>query len=235
MKGGGSSVSQVSIKDSSRTAGTKDIILDAAEASFVERGYFGTSLRDITSRAGLQVALSYYHFGSKENLFRAVVERRAEENARGLEVALQQELVTEVCAADKLQAILQAFLYPVVERSLNGDPGWKNYIRLMAQLAHVPQHETYIQPVASRYDAVVAKFIVSLQQLFPQMAEEDVHWAFYFYQAAITHVLAESGLIDRQSNGLCRAADLNRIVDKMSRFFTAGFLSLCPPAGASTE
>ena len=128
----------------SRSPETRNRILDAAEAMFVERGYFGTSLRDITSEANLQVALSYYHFGSKENLFRAVIERRAEENASGLELALDKALSLDDNPDQKLQAILRAFLNPVVERTLNGGEGWKNYIRLMAQLAHVPQQEPYI-------------------------------------------------------------------------------------------
>lgn len=212
----------------SRSPETRNRILDAAEAMFVERGYFGTSLRDITSEANLQVALSYYHFGSKENLFKAVIERRAEDNAHGLELALEEALALDAEPEKALQAILRAFLHPVVERTLNGGEGWKNYIRLMAQLAHVPQQESYIAPAATYYDAIVARFIEALQTRFPSMDAEDVHWAFYFYQAAITHVLAESGLIDRQSGGLCRARDLNKIVDKMSLFFSAGFLSLCP-------
>ena len=55
---------------------TKDRILDAAESLFMEHGYEATSLRAITSAAGVNLASVNYHFGSKEELFQAVLTRR---------------------------------------------------------------------------------------------------------------------------------------------------------------
>jgi AcrR family transcriptional regulator len=55
---------------------TKQRILDAAEHLFALEGFRGTSLRDITGRAGVNLAAVNYHFGSKEALLRAVMERR---------------------------------------------------------------------------------------------------------------------------------------------------------------
>ncbi|MGH8309797.1 MAG: TetR family transcriptional regulator, partial [Steroidobacteraceae bacterium] len=43
---------------------TPDRILDAAEQLFARRGFHGVSVRDITSEAGVDVALVNYHFGS---------------------------------------------------------------------------------------------------------------------------------------------------------------------------
>ena len=56
---------------------TKDRILDAAEERFAEEG-FGTSLRSITSHAGVNLAAIHYHFGSKEALIEALFRRRIE-------------------------------------------------------------------------------------------------------------------------------------------------------------
>ena len=55
---------------------TKDRILDAAEALFMEHGFEATSLRAITAAAGVNLAAVNYHFGSKEELFQAVLTRR---------------------------------------------------------------------------------------------------------------------------------------------------------------
>ena len=54
---------------------TKDRILDAAEQLFADRGFAGASMRDITNRAGVNLSVIYYYFQSKEELFRAVIER----------------------------------------------------------------------------------------------------------------------------------------------------------------
>jgi AcrR family transcriptional regulator len=50
-------------------------ILDAAERLFAERGFDGASLSDIGAAAGLSRATPSYFFGSKEQLYRAVLER----------------------------------------------------------------------------------------------------------------------------------------------------------------
>jgi AcrR family transcriptional regulator len=50
-------------------------ILDAAEGLFAERGYAGTTLRDVAARAGLRIPSLYNHFRSKEALYAAVLAR----------------------------------------------------------------------------------------------------------------------------------------------------------------
>ena len=54
----------------SRTA-----ILDAAETLFAERGYEGTSLHDVGAAAGVSRGTPGYFFGSKADLYRAVLDR----------------------------------------------------------------------------------------------------------------------------------------------------------------
>ena len=54
---------------------SKKAILDAAEALFAEKGYDGTSLQEICDRAGVTRGLPNYFFGSKEELYRSVLER----------------------------------------------------------------------------------------------------------------------------------------------------------------
>ncbi len=54
---------------------TTERILDVAEELFAERGYAGTTLRDVATRAGLRIPSLYNHFGSKESLYAAVFER----------------------------------------------------------------------------------------------------------------------------------------------------------------
>ena len=58
------------------SADTKTRILDAAERLFVEHGFEATSLRQLTTAAGVNLAAVNYHFGSKEELFQAVLTRR---------------------------------------------------------------------------------------------------------------------------------------------------------------
>jgi AcrR family transcriptional regulator len=54
---------------------TKERILDAAERLFAAHGFAGTSLRAVTKEAGVNLAAVHYHFGTKEDLLRAVLSR----------------------------------------------------------------------------------------------------------------------------------------------------------------
>ena len=60
-----------------RDAGaTRLQILDAAEALFAEHGFGSTSLADIARASDAHKSLILHHFGSKEDLWQAVKERR---------------------------------------------------------------------------------------------------------------------------------------------------------------
>lgn len=65
-------------------AATRTQILDVAERLISERGYHGTSLRDIGKEVGIANASLLYHFPSKDHLHDAVMARMAE----GLEAAI---------------------------------------------------------------------------------------------------------------------------------------------------
>lgn len=51
-------------------------IIETAETLFADRGYDGTSVRDIADEAGVNVAMISYYFGSKEKLMEALFELR---------------------------------------------------------------------------------------------------------------------------------------------------------------
>lgn len=58
------------------TRSTRDVILDAAERRFAERGFAGVSVREIASDAGLKNQASlYHHFKNKKALYEAVLAR----------------------------------------------------------------------------------------------------------------------------------------------------------------
>jgi AcrR family transcriptional regulator len=53
---------------------TRAEILDVAAELFGDRGYDATSLREIAERLGISKAALYYHFPSKQEILRALVE-----------------------------------------------------------------------------------------------------------------------------------------------------------------
>jgi AcrR family transcriptional regulator len=53
-------------------------LLDVGRALFAERGYEGTSVEEIASRAGVSKPVVYEHFGGKEGLYAVVVDREVQ-------------------------------------------------------------------------------------------------------------------------------------------------------------
>lgn len=54
----------------------KEQILDVAEKLFSKNGFDAVSVRDLAKEAGINIAMVSYYFGSKENLYLAVIERK---------------------------------------------------------------------------------------------------------------------------------------------------------------
>lgn len=59
-----------------RAERTRNLILDAAAEAFDARGFAGASLSDILSRAGVTKGALYFHFSSKEELARELVQEQ---------------------------------------------------------------------------------------------------------------------------------------------------------------
>src|SRR5258707_932544 len=61
-----------------RQPDTRDRVLQVAQALFAERGYRGTSLRDIAKRIGIKAPSLLHHFPSKQQLYLAVLDKMFE-------------------------------------------------------------------------------------------------------------------------------------------------------------
>ena len=59
-------------------------IIETAEKLFADKGFDGTSVRDIADEAGVNVAMISYYFGSKEKLLEALFNYRAEGTTKKL-------------------------------------------------------------------------------------------------------------------------------------------------------
>lgn len=66
-----------------RVQQTRNVLLDAAEELFARKGFGGASLEDIADAAGYTRGAIYGQFGSKEELFLAVIERHRERFLEG--------------------------------------------------------------------------------------------------------------------------------------------------------
>lgn len=115
----------------------RQAILDAAESLFSRHGFYGVTVRQVATEAGVDTALIHYYFGSKRELFDEVFARRAEIlNTARLEA--MRAYVREHAGDIRVEGIIEAFIDPLIERSMTNEEGWKNYFRLVALVNNTP-------------------------------------------------------------------------------------------------
>jgi AcrR family transcriptional regulator len=61
---------------------TRDKILEAAMKLFSEKGFSGTTTKEIAEKAGVNEALIFRYFSTKRDLYGAIIERKIEEEPR---------------------------------------------------------------------------------------------------------------------------------------------------------
>lgn len=71
---------------------TKQIILDAAEEVFLEKGYGNAKTMTIAKRAGVSHSMLHYYFSTKENLFQTVFLQKIQMIASAFENIYEQHL-----------------------------------------------------------------------------------------------------------------------------------------------
>jgi len=81
-------------------------ILLVAEQLFAQKGFDGTSVRDISAHAGVNVAMVSYYFGSKEKLLEALVQFRISK----LRLQIQDTALTQVPPREKMKAVIGHYL-----------------------------------------------------------------------------------------------------------------------------
>ncbi|GGZ96316.1 TetR family transcriptional regulator [Arenicella chitinivorans] len=208
-----------------KSSSKSERILDAAEALFAIHGYDGVTMRQIASRADVDVALANYHFGRKIDVFNAVFERRAELLNSSRLSALREYQRQAGTEGPSVEQIVEAFLRPLKMALGAADEGWTNYLALIAYVNNSPVWGKSM--MSSLFDELVSEFIAALKQALPQAREEDIYWCYQNLSGALTLTFAQTGRIDKLSNGKCRSDDLEAAYTAMIPFMAAGFTRVC--------
>ena len=207
-----------------KTAATRDRILNAAEELFAQRGFDGVTVRQIMSKAEADVALAYYHFKSKRDLFDAVLLRRAEVLNEVRLKALDEVEARNHGDPPTVEEIIAAFTSPLLDLLAEDHDKWRHYFALIAQINNSPEWGGVL--MTRFFDPLVSRFIEALRRAMPGCPEEELFWSYHFLSGALTLTFAETGRIDNLSGGLCRSTDMVSISERMPRFIAAGFKEL---------
>jgi len=162
-------------KPKTRSNNRREKIFDAAAELFVEKGFGGTSIRDIAKATDMLPGSLYYHFSSKEDLLTAVFEEGVKRISENVEAALA---VTGLDPWERLQSASEAHLSILLDGS--------NYAQVVVRIlpSDVPGAEKTLILLRNKYES---RFVALFNDL-PLAADADRSVLRLMLIGAMNHV-----------------------------------------------
>jgi AcrR family transcriptional regulator len=197
---------------------TRTRILDAAEELFMQHGFEGTSMRHLTSRAGVNLAAVNYHFGSKHALIEAVFRRRLDPMNAARIAALEQLEASSISP----ESIIRAFVGPSLRMIEDAKGGGRNFIRLLGR--------TYSEPakavralIGQMYAPAMERYKGALERALPQMPRDELVWRMHFMFGTLAYTLAATDTVQLIAG--CKPEDrydAQLLEERLTAFLAAG-------------
>ncbi len=214
-------------------AATKGRILDAAVALFMEHGYEATSLRAITSAAEANLAAVNYHFGSKEELFQAILTRRLDpmnQERVALLEALEQAAGGEPVPCEQ---ILGAMIVPALHLARDPARGGVNFLRLLGR-AYADPAPFIRHFLSEHYAEMIGRFKAAFARALPQLSRRELSWRLHFIMGALSYTLAGTDALKLIAEITpAKHRDDETLLQRLAPFLLAGLQS--PPADAGDD
>lgn len=195
---------------------TRTKILDAAEVLFGSRGFDAVSLREITEKADVTLALASYHFKTKEKLFEDVVARRAQVLCED-----RMERLGKLEAPD-VEQIVGAFMAPLFDRATGQERGWRDYFKVLGRLGESNQ---WLDILEQNFNETAEAFIAALCDVLPAKDRGAITRSFMMVLNLMLSTVSQHGRIDQLSDGTLKADDLKAAYPPLLAFSVAGFLA----------
>ncbi len=191
----------------------------AAEPLFAERGYYGTTLREITRKAKVNLAAVNYHHGDKESLYLEVLRRRIQPinlaRLSSLTAAEANAGALPVPIAVIFQLLAEPLFGLFAEAEGQGPPAARLIGRSLVE--PLPFLEKFL---ADEFQPVLARFGQALRRHDPTLPPEDFLWRFSFVVGAMLHALASLHRMKFLTRGICRDNDHAAALSRFVQFAT---------------
>lgn len=173
-----------------RAQSTPDRLISAVEELLGQRGDLDPSLREITAAAGANVAAVNYHFGSKDALVTAVIERALAEHARQQLIALR---AVDANPNGDVEDVVRAWISPSV---LAADGGTTLIPRIAARVVSGSSPELRELATSTHADTYTLFFTLLAHRL-PALSTEELVFRITLAATAVAGMIV--GTFDRSA------------------------------------
>lgn len=208
---------------------TKNRIIDAAETLFAEQGFEQTTMRAITSIAGVNLASVNYHFGTKKSLMQAVLQRYLDVFAPQVE----SRLLTLQSEEGNVEVVLMQLVEPLLAMDVVRPNGTSIFLRLLGR-GYMESQGHLRKFIEARYGATLERFVTHTQSALPGISREDVFWRLHFAMGSFVFSVNAAGALSEIAQ-----ADYNQSTDTQDMLlqlvsFVAAGLSYTSPGPHNT-
>ncbi|MEN8446866.1 MAG: TetR/AcrR family transcriptional regulator [Cyanobacteria bacterium J06555_13] len=172
----------------------KEQILDVAEGAIARDGYAGTTLRNIVGQANVNLAAVHYHFGSKEDLLRAVLARISQPIVAAQLTALEQLMKESGENGNSplmVESILRAYLSPALSCVVQHHKARPLRAQFIGRSRTEPDP---VQQIATdQFRPGTDKVLDALQRALPDQSRSQLEWKLDLVVACLIRVLAQAG------------------------------------------
>ncbi|HEY8572274.1 TetR/AcrR family transcriptional regulator [Phenylobacterium sp.] len=192
-------------------------LVEVAARHFAEAGFEGASQRAIQREVGVNPATAHYYFGSKEALYRAVLERYLG-NIQAERIAALPRANATAGASTRFHALLVAYLTPHIHTAAT--EGGYNYARILAAIQFTsPGPATTI--INEAVNPVREMYVDALKALFPKTPRARIYTALH-----MTVMLMAMAPI-RARDQLKDAKGRKALIEELITYSEAGFRAMC--------
>ncbi|MEX3898712.1 TetR/AcrR family transcriptional regulator [Paraburkholderia sp. BR10954] len=171
----------------------------------------------------MELSLARYHFGSKDALFQQAIGRRAAVISRQVIESLEAGLAPLRGKRPDVETIVTALSAPAFAHLTSGDPGWRNYLRLLTQIGCLLERPDLTAPFYDQYAPAAARYRDAFANALPHATRETVELVQHFVESVFHLVLNE--LYAQEARSRTRAlttAHIERMRTYLIRFAVGG-------------
>lgn len=208
---------------------TREKIIEAARLHFAEFGLQHASVRAITQLAGVNSALIRYHFGSKDQLYKEVIEGCAKSMIDERAKALAQLRLCHAPGPIPLRSLLDTYARPVLRNAKDSGRDAAIYLRLFGRMYTEPSDDLR-KLTQTQFTAVQLTFIDEICRSLPGLARDVVVFRFGLLVGALVFLGSSTGVIEELSHGtIDTKADDQRTLAMFIESFVPLFAAPAPP------
>ena len=198
----------------------QDRLLNAAEELFCEKGFEGTSIRDIAALAECNIASVNYYFGGKQQLYEQVWKRHLipmrDSRLQSIE-KISFSLENKPTLEDLIKSFAESFMGSIVETQKVS-----NLNKLMAREyinKHLPA-EMFLQEVMMPTVTAMQKALV---QAFPDLDEQKVPWVVFSLIGQLVHLGHVRAMFENGTDELTQQMfNSDEVINHIVKFTCAG-------------